>query len=63
MAAFWGCGFFGAQDTLLDDQLRHYFKECFIEGSIDFIFWDGRSLYEVIFTLLCYLNDRSILRC
>ncbi|KAG2653116.1 hypothetical protein PVAP13_1NG430500 [Panicum virgatum] len=46
MAAFWGCGFFGAQDTLLDDQFRHYFKECFIEGSIDFIFGDGRSLYE-----------------
>ncbi|PUZ77118.1 hypothetical protein GQ55_1G345100 [Panicum hallii var. hallii] len=45
-AAFWGCGFFGAQDTLLDDQFRHYFKECFIQGGIDFIFGDGRSLYE-----------------
>ncbi|RLM77870.1 hypothetical protein C2845_PM12G23700 [Panicum miliaceum] len=45
-AALWGCGFFGAQDTLLDDQFRHYFKECFIQGGIDFIFGDGRSLYE-----------------
>ncbi|XP_073002936.1 probable pectinesterase 8 [Typha latifolia] len=45
-AAFWGCGFFGAQDTLHDDRGRHYFKECFIQGSIDFIFGDGRSLYE-----------------
>ncbi|XP_072147525.1 probable pectinesterase 8 [Setaria viridis] len=45
-AAFSGCGFFGAQDTLLDEQHRHYFKECFIEGSVDFIFGDGRSLYE-----------------
>ncbi|MQL83201.1 hypothetical protein Taro_015678 [Colocasia esculenta] len=45
-AAFWGCGFFGAQDTLLDDRGRHYFKECFIQGSIDFIFGNGRSLYE-----------------
>lgn len=46
-AAFWGCGFFGAQDTLHDDRGRHYFKECFIQGSIDFIFGDARSLYEV----------------
>ncbi|KAK9058814.1 hypothetical protein SSX86_023657 [Deinandra increscens subsp. villosa] len=45
-AAFYGCGFFGAQDTLHDDRGRHYFKECFIEGSIDFIFGNGRSLYE-----------------
>ncbi|PWA60482.1 pectin lyase-like superfamily protein [Artemisia annua] len=45
-AAFYGCGFYGAQDTLNDDQGRHYFKECFIEGSIDFVFGNGRSLYE-----------------
>ena len=46
-AAFYGCGFYGAQDTLNDDRGRHYFKECFIEGSIDFVFGNGRSLYEV----------------
>ncbi|CAL5387681.1 unnamed protein product [Camellia sinensis] len=45
-AAFYGCGFYGAQDTLNDDRGRHYFKECFIQGSIDFIFGNGRSLYE-----------------
>ncbi|XP_002979836.2 probable pectinesterase 53 [Selaginella moellendorffii] len=45
-AAFYGCGFYGFQDTLFDDQGRHYFKECFIEGSIDFICGSGRSLYE-----------------
>ncbi|KAJ1376395.1 Zinc finger, PHD-type [Sesbania bispinosa] len=44
--AFYGCGFYGAQDTLNDDSGRHYFKECFIQGSIDFIFGNGRSLYE-----------------
>ncbi|KAL4203782.1 hypothetical protein AMTRI_Chr01g105610 [Amborella trichopoda] len=46
-AAFWGCGFFSGQDTLHDDRGRHYFKDCFIQGSIDFIFGNGRSLYEV----------------
>lgn len=46
-AAFYGCGFYGAQDTLNDDRGRHYFKECFIQGSIDFIFGNARSLYAV----------------
>ncbi|KAL5712065.1 pectinesterase [Ranunculus cassubicifolius] len=51
-AAFWGCGFFGSQDTLHDDRGRHYFRDCFIQGSIDFIFGDARSLYEN-----CQLNS------
>ncbi|KAK2974982.1 hypothetical protein RJ640_012848 [Escallonia rubra] len=46
-AFFSGCGFYGAQDTLCDDAGRHYFKECYIEGSIDFIFGNGRSMYKV----------------
>ena len=47
-AALYGCGFYSAQDTLNDDRGRHYFKDCYIQGSIDFIFGDGRSLYEVL---------------
>ncbi|KAF5749337.1 hypothetical protein HS088_TW04G01305 [Tripterygium wilfordii] len=45
-SAFLGCGFFGAQDTLHDDKGRHYFKDCYIQGSIDFIFGNARSFYE-----------------
>ncbi|GER28052.1 pectin lyase-like superfamily protein [Striga asiatica] len=45
-AFFSGCGFYGAQDTLCDDAGRHYFKDCYIEGSIDFIFGNGRSMYK-----------------
>ncbi|KAI9122395.1 hypothetical protein K1719_007084 [Acacia pycnantha] len=45
-AAFYGCGMYGAQDTLNDDSGRHYFKECFIQGSIDFIFGNAKSLYQ-----------------
>ncbi|KAE8713798.1 putative pectinesterase 68 [Hibiscus syriacus] len=45
-AYFSGCGFYGAQDTLCDDAGRHYFKQCYIEGSIDFIFGNGRSMYK-----------------
>ncbi|KAF6136502.1 hypothetical protein GIB67_035061, partial [Kingdonia uniflora] len=50
-AAFYNCGFYGAQDTLLDNRGKHYFKECFIQGSIDFIFGNGRSLYERVVTI------------
>jgi len=45
---FYSVGFFGFQDTLWDDQGRHYYKNCLIEGAVDFIFGAGQSLYEVI---------------
>ncbi|CAI0461712.1 unnamed protein product [Linum tenue] len=45
-AAFIGCKFIGAQDTLYDHTGRHYFKHCYIEGSVDFVFGNGLSLYE-----------------
>ncbi|GFQ07833.1 probable pectinesterase 53 [Phtheirospermum japonicum] len=40
-AAFINCKFVGAQDTLYDHKGRHYFKDCHIQGSVDFIFGDG----------------------
>ncbi len=49
MAAFYSCSFFGGQDTLCDDTGRHYFKNCYIEGSIDFVFGNGQSIYMVVF--------------
>ncbi|XP_045807752.1 probable pectinesterase 53 isoform X2 [Trifolium pratense] len=45
-AAFYNCSFYGVQDTLYDHKGLHYFKNCFIQGSVDFIFGYGRSLYE-----------------
>ncbi|XP_049934052.1 probable pectinesterase 67 [Nymphaea colorata] len=46
MSAFYGCGFSGIQDTLFDFQGRHLFRSCYIEGTVDFIFGSGRSLFE-----------------
>ncbi|KAH7436675.1 hypothetical protein KP509_05G030500 [Ceratopteris richardii] len=46
MMAFYECAFFGAQDTLFDYYGRHYFKDCYIEGSIDFIFGHGQSIFK-----------------
>ncbi|KAF8039743.1 hypothetical protein BT93_B2072 [Corymbia citriodora subsp. variegata] len=51
-AAFYNCSFMGNQDTLYDHKGLHYFNNCFIQGSVDFIFGYGRSLYEN-----CYLNS------
>ncbi|ERN10857.1 hypothetical protein AMTR_s00027p00247950 [Amborella trichopoda] len=45
-AAFFNCKFKGAQDTLYDHIGRHYFEGCYIEGSVDFIFGNGLSLYK-----------------
>ncbi|KAL6838464.1 hypothetical protein ACP4OV_031709 [Aristida adscensionis] len=44
-AAFYWCGFYGAQDTLLDERGRHFYRGCLVEGSIDFIFGNARSLF------------------
>ncbi|XP_039118984.1 probable pectinesterase 53 [Dioscorea cayenensis subsp. rotundata] len=45
-AAFVGCKFLGAQDTLYDHVGKHYYKDCYIEGSVDFIFGNALSLFE-----------------
>ncbi|KAL0366739.1 UNVERIFIED_CONTAM: putative pectinesterase 29, partial [Sesamum radiatum] len=45
-SAFHRCGFLGLQDTLWDEQGRHYFRHCSIQGAVDFIFGAGQSIYE-----------------
>ncbi|KAF5178205.1 Pectinesterase qrt1 [Thalictrum thalictroides] len=44
--SFYECSFIGVQDTLWDALGRHYFRNCYIEGSVDFIFGNGQSVYE-----------------
>ncbi|XP_048335757.2 putative pectinesterase 63 [Ziziphus jujuba] len=44
-AAFHNCRFIGFQDTLCDDKGRHFFRDCHIQGTVDFIFGNGKSLY------------------
>ncbi|XP_010523318.1 PREDICTED: pectinesterase PPME1-like [Tarenaya hassleriana] len=44
-AAFYNCKFYGFQDTLCDDTGNHFFKDCYVEGTFDFIFGNGTSLY------------------
>ncbi|KAI3941645.1 hypothetical protein MKX01_018235 [Papaver californicum] len=46
MNSFYDCGFYSLQDILWDVSGLHYFKSCFIEGAVDFIFGSGQSIYE-----------------
>lgn len=45
-ASFYQCSFIGLQDTLTDVVGRHYFKSCYIEGVVDFIWGGGQSVYQ-----------------
>ncbi|KAB2608558.1 pectinesterase 68 [Pyrus ussuriensis x Pyrus communis] len=59
-AYFSGCGFCGAQDTLCDDVGRRYFKECYIEGSVDFIFGNGRSMYKTRLVIVALSKETDV---
>jgi pectin methylesterase-like acyl-CoA thioesterase len=55
--AFKGCRFIGGQDTVqLNSQVgnRNYFKDCYIDGVVDFIFGAARGLFEN-----CYIYPKT----
>lgn len=43
--AYYNVKMYGYQDTLCDIKGKHLFKDCYIEGTVDFIFGSGQSLY------------------
>ncbi|XP_004491467.2 probable pectinesterase 29 [Cicer arietinum] len=45
-SALYECSFIGYQDTLLITSGRSYFKNCFIQGEVDFICGEGQSYFE-----------------
>lgn len=45
-AVFKNCKFIGNQDTLYIRGGLHYFVDCYIEGDVDFIFGDGKAVFE-----------------
>lgn len=53
-AAFHDCTIIGNQDSLYDHNGRHFYKDTFIQGSIDFIFGNGLSMfYEKMGCAIC----------
>ncbi|WNH09156.1 pectinesterase family protein [Thalassobellus suaedae] len=53
---FENCSFLGFQDTLYTagEGFKQYFKNCYIEGSVDFIFGEATVLFES-----CTLNSKT----
>ena len=45
-SVFENCSFIGYQDTLYADSGSHYFRSCYISGSVDFIFGAGTAFFE-----------------
>lgn len=43
---FKNCRFIGNQDTLFARLYRQYFKDCYIEGDVDFIFSEATAVFE-----------------
>ncbi|MDB5325343.1 MAG: pectin esterase [Phycisphaerales bacterium] len=43
---FENCRILGWQDTLLLDKGRYYFKSCYIEGRVDFIYGEGTAVFD-----------------
>src|SRR5262249_44478371 len=45
-AALVGCRMLGWQDTLMVNKGRQYFRDCSIEGRVDFIYGDGTTVFD-----------------
>jgi len=45
-AAFRRCRFLGWQDTLYASTGRQYYKDCYIEGHVDFIFGNAAAVFD-----------------
>ncbi len=43
---FRNCRFLGWQDTILVNRGRHYFEDCYIEGSVDFVFGAAAAYFD-----------------
>lgn len=57
-ASFKNCRFLGGQDTLLanNNGLRQYYLNCYIDGTVDFIFGNARAVFDYC---VIYPKDRS----
>ncbi|KAF2554442.1 hypothetical protein F2Q68_00016060, partial [Brassica cretica] len=52
--AFYNCRFLGWQDTLYLHHGKQYLKDCYVEGSVDFIFGNSTALLEH-----CHIHCKS----
>jgi pectinesterase len=45
-AVFAGCRLLGWQDTLMANDGRHYFHDCYLEGRVDFIYGSATAVFD-----------------
>jgi len=43
---FRNCRFLSFQDTLYVRKAKQYFRDCYVEGTVDFIFGDGTTVFD-----------------
>lgn len=43
---FRNCRFISFQDTLYVRKAKQYFRDCYVEGTVDFIFGDGTTVFD-----------------
>lgn len=61
MAEFYQCRFLGSQDTLYTGKdIKGYFKNCYIEGNVDYIFGSGDFVYDGCELNFCGYSDKGI---
>ncbi|PWA80435.1 pectinesterase 2 [Artemisia annua] len=46
LSVFYQCGFEGYQDTLYTHSQRQFYKECYIYGTVDFIFGNAAVVFQ-----------------
>jgi pectinesterase len=51
---FENCRFLGWQDTVMVNNGRQYFKSCYIEGRVDFIYGSGTAVFEN-----CHIHSKN----
>lgn len=42
---FYGCGFYGYQDTLYAKNGKQYYSNCYMEGAVDYIFGNAAAWF------------------